>query len=259
MSDNEEDIFKTSSDTESDSDNDSDESSVSDDGTKINSLKVKEKSNLFDDVEEDEDINLEEKNDDEEDLGDDDDDLDDDDDISIEDEELQVPSKSKKNTKIKTLENIEKPTFVLDDDATDYSGTDDDDDDDENEDYLQKFDTDIKKNYIVDVHPECVIQNYDEVAALSRVVRDKDNNIIDPLHKTIPILTKYERARVLGQRAKQINSGSRPFVRVPENVIDGYLIAEMELKEKRIPFIIRRPLPGIIGSEYWCLKDLEVI
>ena len=136
---------------------------------------------------------------------------------------------------------------------------DENDDDDDDEDYLQKFDRDIKKNYIVDYHPECMIHNYEEISALTKVIRDKDNIIVDPLHRTIPYLTKYERARVLGQRAKQINLGARPFVKVPENIIDGYLVAEMELTQKRIPFILRRPLPGNSGSEYWNLKDLEII
>jgi len=137
-------------------------------------------------------------------------------------------------------------------------GEDDDDDDEDDEGYLQKFDKEINNNYILNIHPECKIHNYDEIAALSRVVYNSDGIISDPLHRTIPILTKYERARVLGQRAKQINSGSKPFVKVPENIIDGYLIAEIELSQKRIPFIIRRPFPGG-GSEYWNLKDLELI
>ena len=136
---------------------------------------------------------------------------------------------------------------------------DENDDEDDDEDYLQKFDTDIKKNYRVDYHPECMIHNYEEISALTKVIRDKDNIIVDPLHRTIPYLTKYERARVLGQRAKQINLGARPFVKVPENIIDGNLVAEMELAQKRIPFILRRPLPGNSGSEYWNLKDLEII
>ena len=93
---------------------------------------------------------------------------------------------------------------------------------------------------------------------LTIVVRDSSNIIIDPLHKTIPFLTKYERARILGQRAKQIETGARPFVNVPENVIDSYVIAELELQQKRIPFIIRRPIPGG-ACEYWNLKDLEFI
>jgi DNA-directed RNA polymerase I, II, and III subunit RPABC2 len=90
------------------------------------------------------------------------------------------------------------------------------------------------------------------------VTKNSDGIIIDPLHRTIPFLTKYERARILGQRAKQIETGAKPLVRVPENVVDGYIIAELELKEKKIPFIIRRPIPGG-ACEYWNLKDLEVI
>ena len=134
----------------------------------------------------------------------------------------------------------------------------DDDDDEYDENYLQKFDVDVNKNYITDFHPECLIHNYDEIAKLSIVTRDETNIIIDPLHKTIPFLTKYEKARVLGQRSKQIECGAKPLVKVPENVIEGYIIAELELHQKRIPFIIKRPIPG--GAfEYWNLKDLEII
>jgi len=136
---------------------------------------------------------------------------------------------------------------------------DEDEDEEENEEnYLQKFDNEINKNYIIDFHPECLNHNSDEVSKLSRVIRDENNIIIDPLHRTIPYLTKYEKARVLGQRAKQIETGSKPFVKVSENIIDSYVIAELELREKKIPFIIKRPIPG--GAfEYWNLRDLEII
>ena len=140
----------------------------------------------------------------------------------------------------------------------DVEEDEDEDEDDDGEQYLQKFDRAVNDNYVVDFHPECVLQNYDEILSMVKVLRDRNGIIIDDLHRTIPFLTKYERARILGQRAKQINSGSPPFVKIPENVIDGYVIAELELKEKRIPFIIRRPLPNG-GSEYWSLKDLEDI
>jgi DNA-directed RNA polymerase I, II, and III subunit RPABC2 len=136
--------------------------------------------------------------------------------------------------------------------------SDDEDDDELDESYMQKFESEVSKNYIHEYHPECFVHNYEEIASLSKVVKNADNIIIDPLHKTIPFLTKYEKARVLGQRAKQIESGSKPFVRVPENVVDSYIIAELELQQKRIPFIIRRPLPNG-GCEYWNLKDLEII
>ena len=134
----------------------------------------------------------------------------------------------------------------------------DDEDEDYDDSYLQKFDSEVTKNYINDFHPECLIQNYDEITKLTTVVRDSNNIIVDPLHRTIPFLTKYEKARILGQRAKQIETGAKPFISVPENVIDGYVIAEPELQQKRIPFIIRRPSPG--GAfEYWNIRDLEMI
>ena len=47
------------------------------------------------------------------------------------------------------------------------------------------------------------------------------------------------KTRILGQRAKQLNSGNKPFVSVPKNVMDGYLIAQEELMQKKLPFIIR--------------------
>ena len=135
---------------------------------------------------------------------------------------------------------------------------DDDDDSDDDVNYLQKFDLDVNTNYVSDYHPECQVPNFDEISKLAVVVRDDYNTIIDPLHRTIPFLTKYERARILGQRAKQIESGSEPFINIPESVIDGHIIAELELQQKRIPFIIRRPIPD--GSfEYWHVRDLENI
>lgn len=135
---------------------------------------------------------------------------------------------------------------------------DDDEEDDYDDNYLQKFDNDIIKNYVNEFHPECLNHNYDEIAKMSVVIRNSDNIIVDPLHRTIPYLTKYEKARILGQRAKQIETGARPLVKIPENIVDSYIIAELELREKKIPFIIRRPIPGG-GCEYWNLRDLEVI
>jgi DNA-directed RNA polymerase subunit K/omega len=190
-------------------------------------------------------------------VGDDDDDDDDvlqyrtqeqsdDENIELDEEGEPVVKEVKKSSKAKKTMQL-----IVDDDDDDY-------DDEYDENYLQKFDNDIIKNYVNEYHPECLNHNYDEIAKLSVVTRNSDGIIIDPFHKTIPFLTKYERARVLGQRAKQIETGAKPLVKVPENVIDGYIIAELELKEKKIPFIIRRPIPGG-ACEYWNLKDLEVI
>jgi len=137
---------------------------------------------------------------------------------------------------------------------------DDDDDEDDNEDeeeYFRKFDENLKTDIISKYHPEMLQHNYEEIDALTNITY-MDGVINDPIHRTLPFLTKYERARVLGERAKQLNSGAKPFITVDENVIDGYLIAIKELEEKKIPFIIRRPLPNG-ASEYWKLKDLEIL
>lgn len=163
-------------------------------------------------------------------------------------EETEKKAKKIKKVPAKTI--YKKPVDFIDDD--------DNDEDDDGEQYLQKFDQSVNDNYVLNFHPESVLQNYDEILSMTKVTRNTDGIIIDKLHRTIPYLTKYEKARILGQRAKQINSGAYPFVKVPENVIDGYLIAEIELKQKRIPFIIRRPLPNG-GSEYWKIQDLEDI
>ena len=146
-----------------------------------------------------------------------------------------------------------KPTTLLPIDISD-----DEEDEDEEEDYLQKFDKNIRADFITTHHPESKNHNYEEIKALSRVSRNSSGIVSDVLHKTLPFLTKYEMTRVLGQRARQINSGAKTFVVVPPNIIDGYLIAKMELEQKKMPFIIKRPLPNG-GFEYWNVSDLELI
>lgn len=134
----------------------------------------------------------------------------------------------------------------------------DTDDDEYDETYLQKFDANVMQNYINANHPEVLTHNFDEVAKMMQIHRDNEGNIIDPCHKTLPIMTKFELTRIIGQRAKQIETGSIPFIKVPDNIIDSYLIAELELQQRKLPFIIRRPLPN--GTcEYWDVNDLEII
>jgi DNA-directed RNA polymerase subunit K/omega len=241
MSDNENDNEIYSSDVESEiSENElSEKEQEEDEPTTIKKIMT-----AVEDSDEDDDEGVVEDTEEEVDDEDDEDDEDDDD-----EEEIGVVTTSK---------TLEQSGLNDEDDDNEDENIEDDDENLEDEEYLQKFNVDLNKNYLLEYHPECAINNYDEIIALTNVIRDADNNIIDDLHKTLPYLTKYERARILGQRAKQINSGAKVFVKVPENVIDGYVIAQIELEQKRIPFIIRRPIPGG-GCEYWNLKDLEMI
>jgi len=144
-------------------------------------------------------------------------------------------------------------TFEDDDDD---SG--DDSDDPDNAEYFQKLKSGVRDSFVATYHPESFSHNYDEIQTLSRVVRNSAGVIVDDLHKTIPIMTKYEKTRILGQRAKQLNEGAQPFIKIDSTVIDGYLIAMKELEQKKTPFIIRRPLPNG-GSEYWRIQDLEIL
>jgi len=147
----------------------------------------------------------------------------------------------------------ENESFVDDDEEED----DDDDDEEEEEDELQKMDLLDKQDIVSNYHPELLHHNNEEIEALSKIVRNEAGMIVDPLHKTMPFITKYEKARILGERAKQLNMGAKPLIEIGPEVIDGYLIALKEMEEKKIPFIIKRPLPSG-GCEYWKCKDLEV-
>ena len=155
------------------------------------------------------------------------------------DEEAEEAEKKAKRTKKIPAKNVYKKPI-------DYIDDDDEDEDNDGEQYLQKFDQSVNENYILNFHPESILQNYDEILSMTKVVRNSDGIIIDKLHRTIPYLTKYEKARILGQRAKQINSGAYPFVKVPENVIDGYIIAELELKQKQFHLLYVDHYPMVV-------------
>ena len=192
----------------------------------------------------------EEEEKEEEDVEDDDDDdinlSDDDDDINLSDDEQETDKNKSK-------------LIGFDDGENENEKEEDDDDDDElNENYLQKMEQDVKQNIIAEFHPELNTHSMEEVEAACTVIRDDHGTVIDPLHRTLPFVTRYEKARVIGERAKQINSGAKPFIEIEQSMIDGYLIALKEFEEKKIPFIIRRPLPDG-PSEYWRLSDLEII
>ena len=148
--------------------------------------------------------------------------------------------------------------MLMGDSETSTGSVEDYSTDEDDEEYLQKFNAEVGNDYILDFHPEKKIHNYEEVKNFSKIKRDKQNNIVDLFHKTTPILTKYERTKVLGQRAKQIDEGASPMIDFGSNIIDGYIIALEELKQKKLPFIIRRPIPNG-GVEYWPVKELEVI
>jgi DNA-directed RNA polymerase subunit K/omega len=104
-------------------------------------------------------------------------------------------------------------------------------------------------------HPEAAMANVDEVRAAAKIIRDSSGTIIDPYHTTTPIITRYEYAKVIGQRAEQIAVGGMTAIDVPHPGMSARDIAVAEYNAKAIPFIIRRPLPSG-KSEYWRVSDL---
>lgn len=124
--------------------------------------------------------------------------------------------------------------------------------------YQVKFKEDIRAQYLQKFHPEEIHKPFEEIYKLTIITRDEDGVIIDALHSTYPILSKYEKTRVIGLRVSQLNKGADPFVTLNKVILDNVLIAEKELREKKIPFIIMRPIPNG-NSEYWNINDLEHI
>jgi DNA-directed RNA polymerase I, II, and III subunit RPABC2 len=158
--------------------------------------------------------------------------------------------------------NMNNDTEVMEND-TDESDTDFDEDEDE-ETLFKKLSSNVKSKtseLLLDYHHEMLFHNEDEVRKMTTIVRNEEGDIVDELHKTIPIMTKYERTRILGQRCRQLQNGSIPFVdisRYGDEILDDHFIATLELEQKKIPFIIRRPLPNGM-SEYWNARDLELL
>lgn len=73
--------------------------------------------------------------------------------------------------------------------------------------------------------------------------------------KTTKRLTKYERTRIIGVRAQQLNKQAPPLVKV-NGLTDTVKIAEKELEERKIPLIIRRRLPG---GDYEDVRVIQLI
>mmetsp|Transcript_24506 Transcript_24506/g.37225 ORF Transcript_24506/g.37225 Transcript_24506/m.37225 type:complete len:122 (-) Transcript_24506:125-490(-) len=85
----------------------------------------------------------------------------------------------------------------------------------------------------------------------------QDRKPVEGPRKTTPYLTKYERARIIGSRALQISMNAPVMVEL-EGETDPLLIAEKELNQKKIPFVIRRFLPD--GTyEDWKVSELMII
>jgi len=88
-----------------------------------------------------------------------------------------------------------------------------------------------------------------------KVFASLDNKKISKL-----IMTKYEFNLIISQRAVQLSQGHPPFVSVDKTIksnMDLRKIALEELKQCKIPFIIKRPLPND-KYEFVRIRDLDL-
>ena len=108
-------------------------------------------------------------------------------------------------------------------------------------------------------HPECNLDYVEQVAPkVPLQVVPPGGTKVDPNHRTYPFLTVFEKTKIIGLRANQLSKGSVPYVAVPKHLSDVRDIARYELEQKRLPFIVKRPLPN--GAfEYWRLNDLILL
>ena len=107
-------------------------------------------------------------------------------------------------------------------------------------------------------HPETIVDYAETVIPNVPLQVAPPDGATDAKHESPPFLTIYERTKILGTRTNQLAEGARPFVTVPEYVTNPLDIAKLELEQRRLPFIVKRPMPD--GTfEYWRLSDFMPI
>jgi DNA-directed RNA polymerase subunit K/omega len=107
----------------------------------------------------------------------------------------------------------------------------------------------------------------DEIGDVDIKVATEDNKLITYIDvnniiaknpkKTIPILNKYEKARICGLRLQQLAEGAKPTID-PKGLKSIDEIVEKEYKMRMIPFIIERSLPNG-EKEYWKMEEFEYL
>jgi DNA-directed RNA polymerase subunit K/omega len=118
-------------------------------------------------------------------------------------------------------------------------------------------------NELLKFHPEARIDTVESTAMdtlLTNVPPTFANadGQVDTKHRSVPYLTQYERTKILGMRTNQLSQGARPYIAVPKHITILRDIARLELEARRLPIIVKRPMPD--GTfEKWKLSDLLLL
>lgn len=125
----------------------------------------------------------------------------------------------------------------------------------EDEDYdINDYDLDEDDGNIIETDDN-ENKNEDETSFVGyNEIMDKNKKV---KKKTVPFLNKFEKARLLGVRIQQLSAGAQPKISTEgfETIQD---IVDEELRQRKIPLIIKRNLPNG-DSEEWKLEEFEKV
>lgn len=165
---------------------------------------------------------------------------------------------------------LNKDIFENNIDEEDILDIDDDDEDelpeediDDGEETLDNFEEDINEDEDEDEEEEDKDVILDDLDDLINNIEEEENEEteekISDKRTTFSILTKYEKNFILGFRTQQIINGSVILIDINKlKEKSAYNIALEELKQKKIPFKIKRTLPN--GKiEIWDLEELIIL
>ena len=168
-------------------------------------------------------------------------------DIDEEQDEEQDENEEEEETEETETEETDKETDV--DEKTNRESDNEskvDEEDNEEDNTKDKCYQKFSKKSIVDTDID-----YDEY-----FIKDDEIIINKTGRLTKPYLTKYEKVRILGDRARQLAQGAKPMIKNTTG-LSHKEVALLELKNKVIPLIIERPIPNV-GVEKWKLTELEI-
>ena len=104
---------------------------------------------------------------------------------------------------------------------------------------------DLTEKEIAEIDKECEVIRNRKI-----ITKDIEHEPIEIVSKDgqiligPPILTRFEKARIMGARALQLSLGAPVFIEIPKNLTTSLEIAMEELKQRVIPIVIKRTLPN---------------
>ena len=104
---------------------------------------------------------------------------------------------------------------------------------------------DLTEKEIAEIDKECEIIRNREIIDKDfpheqvEITSKDDQIVIGP-----PMLTRFEKARIMGARTLQLSLGAPVFIEIPKNATSSLEIAMDELKQRVIPIVIKRTLPN---------------